>query len=97
VLVTVSTATVCTPVYQIHLHRESKKRHQTLGHNFTNYYPIFKIFSLSDSVVNLQQIPVEIFRHALNMSLHYLVKYEFRKNGIILKYVLQLMMNHKVV
>jgi len=27
------------------LHRESKKtKHQTLSHNFTNYYPIFKIF-----------------------------------------------------
>jgi len=39
------------------LHRESKKtRYQTLGHNFTNYYPIFKTFSLADSVVNLQQI-----------------------------------------
>jgi len=38
------------------IHRESKKtRHQTLGHNFTNYYPIFKILSLADSVVNLQQ------------------------------------------
>ena len=37
------------------LHRESKKtRHQTLGHNFTNYYPILKLFSLADSVVNLQ-------------------------------------------
>ena len=35
-----------------------KTRHQTLGHNFTNYYPIFKIFSLTDSVVNLQQIHV---------------------------------------
>jgi len=56
-----------------------KKRHQTLGHNFTNYYPIFKIFSLSDSAVNLQQIPISIFQHALNMSLHYLVKYECRK------------------
>jgi len=41
------------------LHRESKKtRHQTLGHNFTNYYPIFNFFSLADSVVNLQQIHV---------------------------------------
>jgi len=41
------------------IHRESKKkRHQTLGHNFTNYYPIFKIFSLADSVVNLQQTRV---------------------------------------
>ena len=35
-----------------------KTRHQTLGHNFTNYYPIFKIFSLADSVVNLQQTHV---------------------------------------
>ena len=37
---------------------KKKTRHQTLGHNFTNYYPIFKIFSLADSVVNLQQIHV---------------------------------------
>jgi len=28
------------------------------GHNFTNYYPIFKIFPLADSAVNLQEIPV---------------------------------------
>jgi len=35
-----------------------KTRHQTLGHNFTNYYPIFKIFSIADSVVTLQQIRV---------------------------------------
>jgi len=78
--------------------RESKKtRHQTLGHNLTNYYPIFKIFLLVDSVVNLQQIHVQLFHHPLNMSLHYLVKYECQKNGIIVKYVLQLMMNHKIV
>ena len=37
---------------------QKKTRHQTLGHNFTNYYPIFKIFSLADSVVNLQQAHV---------------------------------------
>jgi len=62
------------------LHLESKKtRHQTLGHNFTKYYPIFKISSLADSVGNLQQIRVLIFHHALNMLLHYLVKYECRK------------------
>ena len=30
------------------VHLESKKtRHQTLSHNFTNYYPIFKIFFTS--------------------------------------------------
>jgi len=43
----------------VYIHRESKKtRHQSLCHNFTNYYPIFKFFSLADSVVNLQQIHV---------------------------------------
>jgi len=56
-----------------------KTRHQTLGCNFANYNPIFKIFSVADSVVNLQQIHVSIFHRALNMSLHYLVKYECRK------------------
>ena len=35
-----------------------KTRHQTLGHNFTNYYTIFKIISLADLIVNLQQIHV---------------------------------------
>jgi len=36
------------------LHRESKKtRHQTLAHNFTKHWPIFKILSLLDSVGNL--------------------------------------------
>ena len=34
--------------YAQNIHRESKKtRPQTLGHNFTNYYPIFKFFSLA--------------------------------------------------
>ena len=37
---------------------QKKTRHQTLGHNFTNYYPISKIFSLANSAVNLQQIHV---------------------------------------
>ena len=36
---------------------KKKTRHQTLSHNFTNYYPIFKNFSLKGSVVNLQQTP----------------------------------------
>jgi len=35
-----------------------KTRHQTLGHNFTNYYPILKIFSLADLAGNVQQIYV---------------------------------------
>jgi len=37
---------------------QKKTKHPTLGHNFTNYYPIFKIISLADSVVNLQQTRV---------------------------------------
>ena len=44
----------CHPIYTV----SQKSRHQTLGHNFTNYYPIFKIFSLAHSVVNLQQTHV---------------------------------------
>ena len=57
-----------------------KTRRQTLGHNFTNYYPIFEIFSLADSVVNKFATNLcLIFHHALNMSLHYLVKYKCRK------------------
>jgi len=35
-----------------------KTRHQTLSHNFINYYPIFNLFSLADLVVNLQQAHV---------------------------------------
>ena len=30
-----------------------KTSHQTPSHNFTNYYPIFKIFSPAHSLVNL--------------------------------------------
>ena len=38
----------------LHLHRESKKtRHLTLAHNFTAYWPIFKILPLFDSEGNL--------------------------------------------
>ena len=37
---------------------QKKTRHQTPGHNFTKYKPIFKIFSQADSVVNLQQIHI---------------------------------------
>ena len=36
------------------------------------------MFSPADSAVNAQQIHVYVFHHALNMSLHYLVKYESR-------------------
>ena len=79
----------------LYLHRESKKtRHQTLSHNFSNYYPIFKIFSLADSVVNLQQSHVSPrFKHVATLTCEIWMS----ENGIILKYLLQLMMNHKVV
>ena len=40
----------------------------------------FQNFLLADSVVNLQQTPVQLFHHILNMSLHYLVKYLYSKN-----------------
>jgi len=34
----------CADLTLDYIHRESKKtRHQTFGHNFTNYYPIFNI------------------------------------------------------
>jgi len=42
-------------------------------------------------VVNLQQIHIQISHHTLNMSLHYLVKYECQKTGANLKYILWLM------
>jgi len=55
-----------------------KTRHLTLAHNFTKYWPIFKIITLLDSVgiCNKVQIP----HHTLNVSLHYLVKYLCSKN-----------------
>jgi len=44
--------TIVVPI-AFELHRESKKtRHQTLAHNFTKYWPIFKILSLLASVGN---------------------------------------------
>ena len=72
-----------------------KKRHQTLSNNFTNYYPIFKIFSLKDSVVNLQQtlkIPPRL-KHVATLPCEIWMSHI----GIILKYVSQLMMTHRVV
>jgi len=47
-----------------------------------------KRFLLTDSAVNLQQTYIYISHHTLNMSLHYLVKYECQQTGGILKYVL---------
>jgi len=50
--------TVCFNAGGIYTVSQKKTRHQTLGHNSTNYYAIFKNFSLDDSAVNLQQIHV---------------------------------------
>jgi len=73
--------THCWNSWVISLHYESKKtRHLTLVHNFTKYWPIFKILSLLDSVGNLYQSHVQIPHHILNVSLHYLVKYLCSKN-----------------
>ena len=52
-----------------------KTRHLTLAHNFTKYWPIFKILSLLDSVENFCQSHMQIPHHTLNLSLHHLVKY----------------------
>ena len=80
------------------LHRESKNtRHQTLGHNFTKYYPIFKIFFTSrlgskfatNSRLNIPRC----FKHFATLP----CEIRMQKNGIILKYELPLMMNHRVV
>ena len=63
------------------VHRESKKtRHLTLAHNFTKYWPIFKILSLLDSVGNLLCTNTH---HTLNVSLQYLVKYLCSKMAIL--------------
>ena len=51
-----------------------KTRHLTLAHNFTKYWPIFKIISPLDSVGNLF---IQIPHHTLNVSL---VKYLCSKN-----------------
>ena len=80
------------------LHCEAKKtRHQTLVHNFANYFPIFKFFFTSrlcnkfatNSCLNI----LPRFKHVATLP----CEIWMQKNGIILKYVLLLMMNHKVV
>ena len=71
------------------VHHESiKTRHQTLGLNFTNYYPIFKIFFTSrlsskfatNSCLN---IPPR-FKHVATLP----CEIWMQKNGIILKYII---------
>jgi len=58
-------------ILRTNVHRESKKQDTKLLAITSPTIPIFKFFSLADSVVNLQQIYVQILHHALNMSLHY--------------------------
>jgi len=75
----IKTPNSCPQLHQLFTVRLSRK-FVTKSH--------FKLFSLRDSAVNLQQAHLEIFHHASNMSLHYLVKYECEKNGVNLNYVL---------
>ena len=74
----VASFNVITALRPLHflLHRESKKNKDTklLAITSPTITRFSKIFSLVNSVVNLQQTHVWIFHHALNMSLHYLVK-----------------------
>jgi len=44
---------ICTITKEIYTKWVKKTRHRTLAHNFTKYWPIFKILSLLDSVGNL--------------------------------------------
>ena len=89
---------VCLPLKLSKLHCESKKTiHETLGHNFTNYCPIFKIFFTSrlgskfatNSCLNMSPR----FKHVATLP----CEVWMQKNGIILKYILRLMTDHKVV
>jgi len=50
--------------------------------NFTKCEPIFIILSPADSLVNLQH-QYQTSDHTLQMSLHYLVKYQSSKNAVL--------------
>jgi len=63
-------------------------RHHTLAHNFTKYKPIFELFFIDGLSSKFATKLCLNIPHALNMSLHYLVKYEWQKNVVNLKYVL---------
>ena len=74
-----------------------KTRHQTLGQNFTNYYPIFKFYFTSGlgskfATNSYLNIPPR-FKHVATLFCEIWMS----ENGIILKYVLHLMNNHKVL
>jgi len=60
---------------------QKKTSHYNIVNNFAKCWPIFQNFSLPDSVVNMQ-----LSHHTLNMSLHYLVKHQCRKNSENLKH-----------
>ena len=55
-----------------------KTRHQTLAHNFTKYRPIFRIFHWRTRSKFATKVCLNI-HHALNLSLHCLVKYKCQK------------------
>ena len=52
---------------------------------------------LGDKFATTKNIPTRLKYVCRGVSLHYLVKYERQKTGGSLKYVLRLMINHKVV
>jgi len=61
----------------------SKKKQDTnlLPTTSPNINRFSNFFSLRDSVVNLQPPHVWMFHYALNMSVHYLVKYDNNNNN----------------
>jgi len=58
---------------------QKKTIHYNIVLNFAKCWPIIKIFSLSDSLVNMQQNRHELSHHTLHVSLNYLVKHPYRK------------------
>ena len=66
---------------------QNKTRHYNIVHNFAKCWPIFKLLSLTDSLVNLQQNLDYLFHHTLIALLHYLVKYQSSKNAMIKTWV----------
>jgi len=79
------------------LRRAVKTIHCNIVHNFANCWPIFKICSVSDSLVSMQQNRHWLSHHTLNVSLHYLVKHQYEKTIENLMHASLSATNHKVV
>ena len=80
--------------WRLFIHHESKKQDTKLlpitspNVNLLTYCQNSFTGQLSDKLLNLQQTHDQISNHTLNMSLHYLVKYQCQKTHSNLKYVL---------